>query len=102
MVEVKWSDQAIEDIDNIAEYIALDSTRYAELQVNDFFERAEILDEYPLAGRIVPEIKDKNIRELIVGSYRLIYVILREERIDILTVYHTARLLKAKDLKRKL
>jgi addiction module RelE/StbE family toxin len=101
MVEVKWSDQAIQDIDNIAEYISLDSIHYAELQVSDFFERAEVLNEYPMAGRIVPEIKDKSIRELIVGSYRLIYVILREERIDILTVYHSARLLKAKDLKRK-
>src|ERR1035438_7481859 len=86
MVEVKWSDQAIQDIDNIAEYISLDSIHYAELQVSDFFERAEVLNEYPMAGRIVPEIKDKSIRELIVGSYRLIYVILREERIDILTV----------------
>jgi len=101
MVEVKWTDQSIQDIDNIAEYISQDSVNYAELQVNDFFERAEILNEFPNTGRIVPEFKDKNIRELIVGSYRLIYFILREERIDILAVHHSARLLKTKHLKRK-
>ena len=101
MVEVKWSDQAIQDIENIAEYISLDSIHYAQLQVNDFFETAEILNEYPKAGRIVPEIKGKNIRELIVGSYRLIYFILNDKRIDILTVHHSARLLKIKHLKRK-
>jgi addiction module RelE/StbE family toxin len=101
MVEVKWTDQSIQDIDNIAEYISQDSVHYAELQVNDFFERAEILNEFPNTGRIVPEFKDKNIRELIVGSYRLIYIILGGERIDIIAVHHSARLLKAKHLKRK-
>jgi len=43
---------------------------------------------------MVPEIEDESIRELILGSYRIIYKIVSQERIDILTVHHSARMLK--------
>ena len=93
MVQVKWTDQAIEDLDNIAAYIAKDSYRYAVEFIKRIFKRAEILETQPHYGRIVPEIGDKSIRQLILGNYRIIYKIINEERIDILTVHHSARLL---------
>jgi toxin ParE1/3/4 len=93
MVEVIWTIQSIEDIENIADYIAKDSEKYAQIQVQDFFEAAKILEEFPNAGRIVPELNDKEIREIIVGFYRIIYHILTKEKIEILTVYHSYRLL---------
>lgn len=66
MVEVRWTTQSIEDIKNIAEFIGKDSTRYAELQVEQFFESVSSLEEFPKAGRVVPEIGDQSLRELIV------------------------------------
>ena len=66
--------------------------------MQDFFEAAEMLEEYPKAGRIVPEINNKNIREIIVGFYRVIYQITAPERIDILTVHHSYSLLKKKKI----
>ena len=99
MVEVRWTTQAIEDIENVAEYIGRDSIRYAEVQVEDFFDSVFVLEEFPKTGRIVPEVNDKNLRELIVGFYRVIYRILDSKKIDILTVYHTSRLLTKKKLK---
>ncbi len=62
MVEVRWTLQAIEDIAN---YIAKDSSKYAVIQVEDFFEAALILENYPYSGRIVPEVGSKEIRELL-------------------------------------
>lgn len=100
MDEIKWTFQSIEDIDNIAEYIAKDSMKYAMIQVEDFFESVPILQENPKAGRIVGELGDKNVRELIVGLYRVIYHIKSQSQIDILTVYHSSRLLKRKTLKK--
>jgi len=41
MVEVKWTIQAIDDIDNIAEYIAKDSIRYAKIQTERFFDATD-------------------------------------------------------------
>jgi addiction module RelE/StbE family toxin len=94
MVIVRWTNQSINDIQNIAEYISKDSLKYARLQVNAFFDRCKILEQFPLSGRIVPEIENENIRELIVGSYRIIYLLRTEKSIDILTVHHSYKLLK--------
>ena len=73
MVEIRWTYQSLEDIENIAEFIAKDSPKYAKIQVQLFFDRTEILKTYPKSGRIVPETNDKEIRELILGNYRIIY-----------------------------
>ena len=48
-------------------------------------------------GRIVPEFGIENIREIIVGSYRVIYRI-RDEDVQILTVHHGAQLLDARKI----
>ena len=101
MVEVRWTSQSIEDIGNIAEFISKDSRKYALIQVQDFFEAAEILENFPKSGRIVPELDNKDIRELIVGFYRLIYRIKNDQLVEILTVYHSRRLLKTRTLKRR-
>lgn len=101
MVEVKWTNQSIDDINSIAEFISKDSIRYAYLQVENFFETSKILEQFPNVGRIVPEVGKENIRELILGSYRIIYIILSLHRIDILTVHHSYRMLKIKGIKRK-
>ena len=96
MVEVNWTDQSLDDIQNIAEYIAKDSESYAKIQVQRFFSRIEILYKYPESGRMVPEIGDASIRELIIGNYRIIYHIVNNKRIEILTVHHSRRLLDDK------
>ena len=93
MVEIKWTNFAIDNLNDIGDYIEKDSFRYAEIVVNSLFDSTEILERYPLVGRVVPEFNDNNIRELIRYNYRIVYKILNESRIDILTVHHTARLL---------
>ena len=93
MVEIRWTEQALEDIDNIAEFIAKDSVKYAKIQVHRFFERVEILKTQPRSGRVVPEIGDEKIRELIMGNFRIIYRLVTATRVDILTVHHSRRLL---------
>jgi addiction module RelE/StbE family toxin len=93
MVKINWTIQSVEDINSIAEFISRDSEKYAGLQVEMFFDYSQILESQPLAGRIVPELDKKNIRELIIGNYRLIYEIISANRIDILTVHHSARLI---------
>jgi len=94
MAEVRWTDQSIYDIENIAEFIAKDSETYARIQVERIFEETEILEGFPFAGRVVPELKDKNIREIIFGTYRIIYRIFSKSQVDILTIHHSSRLLK--------
>jgi len=93
MAEIIWSARAIQDINEIATYISKDSPRYAQEQVKSFFEKAEILTQHPLIGRMVPELKVKTIRQLLCGYYRIIYEIINEDQVAIITIHHAARLL---------
>jgi len=93
MVRVNWTDQALDDIENIAQFIEKDSLKYAKIQVQRFFDKADILTTHPQAGRIVPEINQDFLRELLQGNYRIIYRIITDNQIDIITVHHSRRLL---------
>jgi addiction module RelE/StbE family toxin len=88
-----WSPQAIEDIQAIAEYIARDSTIYAETTVEQIFQAPERLVQFPKLGRVVPEKNDESIREIFVFQYRIIYEILVSE-IHVLTVVHGKRIIE--------
>ena len=98
MVEVRWTDQALQDIDAIAEFISRDSERFAEIQVQRFFDTEPMIQNQPLAGRIVPEVNDASLREIVQGNYRIIYRIISQHRIDVITVHHSSRLLSPENL----
>ena len=93
MVEVVWTASAIQDLNDIAEYIAKDSVRYAEITTEELFSTTNILETHPKSGTKVPEFRDESIRQLIRGNYRIVYKIMSTERIDILTVHNCARLI---------
>ena len=93
MVEIKWTDVAIEDVIHIGDYIERDSPKYTEIVVNKIFDTTEILETHPFVGRMVPEFSKEHIRELFCFNYRIVYNVLSENRVDILTVHHSARLL---------
>jgi addiction module RelE/StbE family toxin len=93
MVEIIWSDSALQDLNDIGEYISKDSVRYAEITVNQLFTTPDILENHPKVGRVVPEFEIESIRELIQGNYRIVYQLVDEQSIQILAVHHSARLL---------
>ena len=93
MVEIRFSQSAWEDLDSITEYIAKDSIRYAKEFGNRVFDRIEQLHEFPYSGRVVPEFRNQNLRELILGKYRIVYRIYQEDLIIILRIVHGAKLI---------
>jgi toxin ParE1/3/4 len=99
MVKVVWTEASIEDLKEIFDYIAEDSIRYATITTNKIYQIAQVVSDKPSIGRIVPEFNEKFIRELISDNYRIIYRIKSEIQIDILRVYHSARLLKRDKIK---
>ena len=87
---VKWSKPAQIDLKQIHGYIAKDSKLYAQKVSSEIIDKSEKLNTFPEIGRIVPEIGDSNIRELIIYSYRLIYEIF-PNRIEVLALIHSKR-----------
>jgi plasmid stabilization system protein ParE len=47
MVKLIWTDQAIDDLGDIGDYIAENSESYAKLTVKKLFERVDILKTFP-------------------------------------------------------
>lgn len=102
MAQIVWSARSLKDIDEIANYIAKNSSQYAEEQVRQFFIRANVLERQPLIGRMVPELKMATIRQLLCGHYRIIYEIFKQEQVGIITVHHQSRLLEKNPAMKKL
>jgi len=101
MVKIVWTEQSIQDLNDIGVFIAIDSERYAREVIRTLFESVNLVESHPKIGRIVPEYNHKFIREIIRGSYRIVYKIVDSNRIDIITVHHAARLLKIPRIPRK-
>jgi addiction module RelE/StbE family toxin len=91
VVEIIWLEEARLDLKDIFDYISRDSKRYAQRQVDKVFERAQLLLTHINAGKIVEEIGQSEIRELIEGNYRIVYRIIDKEKVHILLVHHGAR-----------
>lgn len=91
MVQINWLNEARDDLKDIYIYISRDSKRYAKRQVDQIFSRTQILKNHLKAGKIVEEINQPEIREIIEGNYRIIYRIINENCVDILMIHHSAR-----------
>ncbi len=99
MVQINWTIQAKSDLKSIADFIAKDSNQYAKLHVMKIRNGTTMLKSHIRIGKVVPEIGEENIRELVLGNYRIIYEIVSENQIDILTIHHSARDLAQRKIK---
>jgi plasmid stabilization system protein ParE len=89
---VVWSPRGLADVEAIATYIASDSLTYAKAVVRKIFASTRMLEQFPRAGRKVPEFDDENIRELFVYSYRIIYAV-ENDQVTVAAVIHGKRML---------
>ncbi len=93
MAKIVWTESAISDLNDIAEYIALDKLSAAKKLVQKIFSRVELLSDSPNSGRKPPELGESRYREVIVGPCRVFY---RNNGNDLIVLYvmRTERLLK--------
>ena len=91
-MNVRWTNNAIEHLANIFEYISLNSPTYAKGMVDRVTRRSSQIADNPQSGRMVPEYQAHDIRELIEKPYRIIYRI-KQDQIDVLAVIHSAQLM---------
>lgn len=62
MVKIIWTDSAIQELNDIGDFIAKDSIRYAEITVDKLFYSVNILEQHPFAGKMIPEFEDETKR----------------------------------------
>lgn len=90
---IVWSDPAVDDLEAAVEFIAKDSDAYARSLAQLAVHAAESLRTFPNRGHRLPDPKLARFRELIIGSYRLVYLVERK-RVLIVAVLHGHRALR--------
>ncbi|MDA1315797.1 MAG: type II toxin-antitoxin system RelE/ParE family toxin [Acidobacteria bacterium] len=90
MADVRWTPQAADDLEAICLFIARDSPRIAAVFADRVLRATDRLAHHPRLGRVVPELRNEDVREIIVSSYRVIYRI-RQGQVHLLTIHHGAR-----------
>ncbi len=73
MAEIIWTQPALNDLNAIAEYIALQNLTAAKELVQKVFAKVERLEAFPESGRIPPELEHLNYREVVVSPCRVFY-----------------------------
>jgi len=92
VTRVIWTRQAVEDVEAIKAYVARDSVQYAALLTERIVASVDRLESFPESGRVVPEVGDPSLREVVYGAYRIVYRI-QPEAVEVVAVHHAARLL---------
>jgi addiction module RelE/StbE family toxin len=93
----KLSLQAKADLRRIGHRIARDNPEAAVAWVQKLQDRARLAGQAPWQGRKVLEVDREDIREAIVGNYRIVYIV-QAKAVLILTIFEGHRLLPDLDL----
>jgi plasmid stabilization system protein ParE len=84
--------QSQDDLREIVCFIAQHHPKRAKSFGYELVDHALTLAELPERGRVVPEISDPSVREIVHRSYRIIYEIFPEQNtVYILRFWHAAR-----------
>lgn len=84
-MKIIWSPKAKQDLDSTIDIISKDKASAAILWSQKIYKKVSRLQRFPHSGRMVPELGRPEIRELIVGNFRIIYKI--NSQISVLTIF---------------
>jgi len=93
MAQIIWTEPALDDLEEIAEYIALDKPSAAKKLVSGIFTKVERLEAFPNSGRKPPELKETRYREVIFPPCRIFYRV-ENEKLFVLYVMRSERKLR--------
>ena len=84
MARLIWTDSALSDLNDIAEYIALENPAAAKTLVHRVFSSVERLEEHPSSGKFSVELEGKRYREVVSGPCRIFY---RQTKTEVIILY---------------
>jgi toxin ParE1/3/4 len=93
MAQLVWTEPALSDLNDIAEYIAIESPQAARRLVQRVFSIVERLEKHPRSGRVPEEIERGRYREVVAGPCRVFYR-LAGDQVLILYVMRSERQLR--------
>ena len=93
MVEIRWSPIATDDYESIIMYYGKTAPKFAQNLAKKIMYIIENINQFPKLGRIVPELGNAAIREIVYRNFRIIYR-LKQNILEITRIIHGSRILK--------
>ena len=90
MTEVRWTEESVQWLRDIYDYIAFDNPDAAARVVDSIYQKAQVLIDQPGIGYKYRSASDREVRILLYGHYRITYLIKESGDIDILGIFHGA------------
>jgi toxin ParE1/3/4 len=91
-VKVLWTESALAQLQAVHDYLAQTSPEYALRIIDRLTKRSIQIAQFPFSGRMVPEYELNEIREVIEGPYRIVYLIaLEQQKVEVLAIIHSSR-----------
>lgn len=91
-MKVLWTESALAQLQAVHDYLAQTSPEYALRIIDRLTKRSIQIARFPFSGRMVPEYELNEVREVIEGPYRIIYLIGPEQqKVGVLAVIHSLR-----------
>lgn len=73
MARIIWTEPALQELDEIADYISLDNPTAAKKLVREAFKRVDYLAGHPKSGKLIDEFEVSVYREIILPPCRIFY-----------------------------
>lgn len=73
MAQIIWTEPALQELDEIADYISLDDPQAAKKMVRKVFNRVEHLVKHPESGKALEEFEVSVYREIVLPPCRIFY-----------------------------
>jgi plasmid stabilization system protein ParE len=90
MAEVRWTEESVQWLRDIYDYIASDNPAAATRVVDSIYQKAQVLIDQPRIGYKYHSASGREVRILLYGHYRITYLIKESGDIDILGIFHGA------------
>ena len=90
MAAVEWTAEAERRLRLVHDYISEDNFTAASNVVVEIYEKVQLLGSHPRLGQRYELIADREIREILYGNYRIPYLVVSEDLIGVLGVFHSA------------
>lgn len=94
MAQIIWTEPALDNLNDIAEYIAISNVYAAKKLVEKVFNKVQRLETFPDSGRVPDEVLSLNYREVVVNPCRIFY------KVDNGSVYILHVLRQERDLRK--
>jgi toxin ParE1/3/4 len=79
--KIIWTRQSREDLQDIVQFIAADNPTICESFGYALISKVDQLINFPFLGRVVPEVGNETIREIILRPYRIVYQVIEAQNV---------------------